>query len=252
MNDQMVQTTNFFLFSLIFPEFATCPICLTDLRDEGAHRLTLLACGHYFGRSCLMAALEISPNCPVCGQAAHDQLVQVFGLGLEEARLVINNFQMENQQLRALLDAGEGNNAPLVQYIANQLRNAMIGLGDAISGIQIFGQNVIGNWIAALEGLSGALRVMMELQQAGGIGNEVQEGGVEIEAVGEDEGQEAAGLAGQVVGPDADVAWRGHVVFVRFLEGTSISYNILFDALKFAGWIQVNIFSRLILKACAK
>ncbi|OQR86836.1 E3 ubiquitin-protein ligase RFWD3 [Thraustotheca clavata] len=58
-------------------EAVECTICCEHCTTNGEHRLASLACGHFFGQSCIERWVKTSKTCPVCNRAVKRNDVRV-------------------------------------------------------------------------------------------------------------------------------------------------------------------------------
>ena len=55
-----------------------CLICYCPFTNSGEHRISCLACGHIFGKSCIMKWLKSAKSCPQCNDVARKKDIRVL------------------------------------------------------------------------------------------------------------------------------------------------------------------------------
>ena len=55
-----------------------CLVCYLPFESSGEHRASCLACGHIFGKSCIVRWLASSPTCPNCNSVALQDDIRIL------------------------------------------------------------------------------------------------------------------------------------------------------------------------------
>lgn len=60
-----------------------CPICLECYSKDDAHRAVVTACGHVFGKSCVLSSLKLKLECPTCRKKIkRKDLIPIYDCGV--------------------------------------------------------------------------------------------------------------------------------------------------------------------------
>jgi hypothetical protein len=83
----------------------TCSICLSIWTSHGEHQLCSLRCGHFFGYSCIVRALNMqnrnNRQCPLCNQKAKDSEIRMhFAVNKFTTRDVAKEEDLRSQLLQ--------------------------------------------------------------------------------------------------------------------------------------------------------